>query len=142
MDVPKPAGPGTWATSAIDLTPRKVATPHRVPPSPPAGHTRADTHDTPDQNRLTDDLRQSAELRREMERRALMPGPPPAFELNLLELDGQLKELIARIEATRAQARDAGALAPVLPPDGAQEPAVPERTPEPAPELSAQSNDG
>jgi len=56
-----------------------------------------------------------AALRREMERRALPPGPPPTFKLSLLEMDRDLQRTIARNEARRAQASAAQTLAPGQP---------------------------
>lgn len=52
--------------------------------------------------------RDLASLRHEVARRALLPGPPPAFELSLLELERDLRHLLARLEATRAHDRRAG----------------------------------
>ncbi|MCB1357081.1 MAG: hypothetical protein KDK53_11495 [Maritimibacter sp.] len=49
-------------------------------------------------------------LRREMERRDLPAGPPPTFEVSQLEIDTDFQQIIARVEAARAQAREADAL--------------------------------
>jgi len=40
-----------------------------------------------------------------------VPGPPPTFQISLLELDHNLAETLARINAAHAIARDAGAIA-------------------------------
>ena len=43
------------------------------------------------------------------------PGPPPAFETNLLELDADLQTVIRQMQAAREQARDLHAIAPGTP---------------------------
>lgn len=54
-------------------------------------------------------------LRFEMRQRGLPPGPPPAFQMNLLEAESGVSQAIARIESTRSQSRDAAALRPATP---------------------------
>lgn len=44
-----------------------------------------------------------------------MPGPSPAFEASLLELETDLQSVIKRVEAAREKARDLHAVAPELP---------------------------
>ncbi|HGG04381.1 MAG TPA: hypothetical protein ENK28_02895 [Aliiroseovarius sp.] len=39
-------------------------------------------------------------------------GPPPSFEVNVLEVDRDLQEAIARIEAARGQIRNADGIKP------------------------------
>ena len=67
-----------------------------------------------------------------VDQRALPPGPPPAFEMSLLELEADLKALIARIEADRGHDRDAPAVQPA--PDGSPDrPDVALQAADPAP---------
>lgn len=56
--------------------------------------------------------RDIAELRREMEQRGLPAGPPPTFEMNLLEAEAGVSQAIARAEAAWSHARDADAVRP------------------------------
>ena len=44
-----------------------------------------------------------------------LPGPPPAFEASLLELESNLQSVIKRVEAAHERARDLHAAAPEHP---------------------------
>ena len=52
-----------------------------------------------------------------------MPGPPPAFEASLLELESDLQSVIKRVAAAREKARDLQAIAPETPLTSPAEPA-------------------
>ena len=44
-----------------------------------------------------------------------LPGPPPAFEASLLELESDIQSVIKRVEAAREKARDLHAISPESP---------------------------
>ena len=122
MDLPKPVFHGGLAAMALEIAPRKTTRLDRVEPSDRGQRAEAETWRPPDQARPearpgSRGGRDLEAIRRDMERRALPPGPPPAFEMSLLELEADLKALIARIEADRGHDRDAPAVRPA--PDGA-----------------------
>ncbi len=48
------------------------------------------------------------------------PGPPPAFQVSLLDLDAQLQDTLARLNADRARERDADAVAADVQTDAAE----------------------
>ena len=50
------------------------------------------------------------------------PGPSPAFETSLLELDADLQSVIRKMQAAREQARDLHAIAPDAPSPTPDEP--------------------
>jgi len=83
----------------------------RVEPGDHAGKARPDPQ-RPLPGQSADGTRDIDARRHDMEQRALPPGPPPAFEMTLLELERDLKHLLARIEASRARERESGALQP------------------------------
>ena len=54
------------------------------------------------------------------------PGPPPTFQISLLEMDRDLAETLARINATYAMERDAAAIASPSAEAGKVAPAAPD----------------
>ena len=64
----------------------------------------------PAQDARAEEARDITALRREMERRDLPAGPPPSFQLSLLEVEADIQQVIARVEAARTQAREADAV--------------------------------
>lgn len=75
----------------------------RVTPGDGADGQQPQSRRTPGQAQAAAEARDVAALRREMEQRALPPGPPPAFAVNILELDRELQQVMARIEALHAR---------------------------------------
>lgn len=53
------------------------------------------------------ELHKNAEMHKNPDKAA---GPPPSFEVSLLEVEQDLKQVIARMEASRGQVRDADAV--------------------------------
>ncbi len=99
-------------TSLAARPERPKAVPAIAPPEKSAagsgatgGNVNPDT--TPRQNRAGSDP---------------IPGPPPAFEASLLELESDLQSVIRRVEAAREKARDLHAVAPDLPSPAPAEP--------------------
>ncbi|MBV7410533.1 hypothetical protein KJP29_16220 [Maritimibacter sp. DP1N21-5] len=79
-----------------------------------------DARDHPEQDlhgALSRDLRA---LRREVEDGTQWAGPAPAFDVSLLEMDSDLRQVLARMEADRSRTRDAEALQ-VAPPRAGRE---------------------
>ena len=100
---------GPFATLAAEMPLRKVNDVKQVEPGARAGDTAPDTGRGRDNGLEAAAARDITALRREMERRDLPAGPPPTFELSQLELDSDIQQVIARVEAARSQARDADA---------------------------------
>lgn len=112
MELPGLNPLGSLAAFAVEAPMRKLQIPVRVEPSDQTRGGAADTHQRPEQDIIADEARDVAALRREMQHRDLPAGPPPAFQISLLEAEGGLEQVLARIEATRSQERDAPALRP------------------------------
>jgi len=105
---PAPLGP--FASLAAEMPLRKQNDVKKVKPGAKAGDTSSNTEQMPGQEARAAEARDIAALRREMERRDLSAGPSPAFQISLLEVDTDIQQVIARVEAARGQARDADAL--------------------------------
>jgi len=105
MELPKPFSHGPLLAAGFGLPQKKAAQVVRIEPGTGAQNAGSEARRNPGQDRTAAEARDLAALRREMDRRSLPPGPPPAFKLNLLELDQDLQRAIARAEAGRAGAR-------------------------------------
>jgi hypothetical protein len=92
--------------------PVQQRTPDLRPVDPGEQSTGAgtNTRQRPQQDASAAAARDIAALRQETSERDLPTGPPPAFEVSLLEMESDLKHVLARVEAARAKARDAEAL--------------------------------
>ena len=130
MELPRAAFVGPLPVAAGDVARRMSDRVKRVEPGDNTGKARPDPHRFA-HNTLPEQPRDLEASRREMEQRALPPGPPPAFEMTLLELERDLKHLLARIEAARAQGRDAEALKPAPQHDHADADAAQDSPPPP-----------
>lgn len=106
---------GSMAAFAVEAPLRKAFPVTRIAASDHARGAGTDSRQRPDQESTAAEARDIAALRRKIERRALPAGPPPAFEMNLLEAEGGLDQALARIEAARSRDRDAPALRPAAP---------------------------
>ena len=69
-----------------------------------------DAHDTPEQDLHTASSRDLLALRRAVEDGKRPAGPPPSFDVSILEMDRDLKQILARMEADRAKSRDHDAI--------------------------------
>lgn len=112
MEILRPVTQGPPLAAAIELALRRAIPVTRIEPGRQAQNAGNEARQHPGQDRTAAEARDVAALRREMERRALPPGPPPTFKLTLLEMDRDLQRAIARNEAKRAQASAASTMQP------------------------------
>ena len=110
MEFAGPAPVGPFAALAAEMPLRKVNDVKQVEPGTKPGDTAPDTGRGRDNGFEAAAARDIKALRREMERRDLPAGPPPTFEVSQLEIESDIQQVIARVEAARAQAREADAL--------------------------------
>ena len=110
MEFAGPAPLGPFASLAAEMPLRKANDVKKVQPGAKAGDTTADVGQKPGQDARAAEARDIVALRREMERRDLPAGPPPSFQVSLLEVEADIQQVIARVEAARTQAREADAL--------------------------------
>ena len=110
MEFIGPAPLGPFAALAAEMPLRKASDVKKVKPGAKTGDTTADARQNQAQDARSAEARDIAALRREMERRDLPTGPPPSFQMSLLEVEADILHVIARVEAARTQAREADAL--------------------------------
>lgn len=110
MELPGLNPLGSMVANAVEAPMRKAQQISRVTASDPANGSTTSGRDHPEQGLAAAEARDIAALRREMQRRGLPAGPPPSFQITLLEAEGGLEQALARIEAARTQERDAPAL--------------------------------
>lgn len=110
MEFAGPAPLGPFASLAADMPFRRTNDVKKVQPGAQAGDTTGHAGQKPGHDARAAEARDIRALRREMERRDLPAGPPPSFQVSLLEVESDLQQVIARIEAARNQARQADAL--------------------------------
>ncbi|MGB5557223.1 MAG: hypothetical protein WBN04_04330 [Paracoccaceae bacterium] len=99
---------------------------HAARPAPQAPHPAVPSlENSQSSGTATDDKRRDPDLtaRRSLQALDPMPGPPPAFEASLLELESDLQSVIKRVAAAREKARDLHAVAPESPSPTLAEPA-------------------
>ncbi|SPF76889.1 hypothetical protein ALP8811_01906 [Aliiroseovarius pelagivivens] len=103
MEFTIPSPLGAQATIAAQQPARPAPDPTRVEKASKAGKTRADTHNATDHGN-TQTQRHGAK------RNAAKPppdpnqpvGPPPSFQLNVLEMERELQQRLAQIEFSRS----------------------------------------
>ncbi len=94
---------------------------HRVPVHKPPDITRISETETSEKTGA--DARQKSQIaansqtvnalteqRQQQEKQDKPAGPPPSFEVSLLEVEQDLKQVLARMEISRGQERDAEAV--------------------------------
>lgn len=123
MELPGLNPLGSMAVFSVEAPVRKQQQVKRVTAFDQAQGPRTGQRDHPQQDFTAAEERDIAALRREVKRRGLPAGPPPSFQISLLEAEGGLEQALARIETTRSQQRDAAALRPVEPEPGCGAPA-------------------
>jgi hypothetical protein len=101
---------GSAAVAAVAMPQRAGPDVQKVDPGQKSNCTGTDARQHPEQDATASQARDINEIRQEMEKRNLPAGPPPTFELSLLEVERDLKQVLARIEAERATARDTEAV--------------------------------
>lgn len=101
---------GSLAAFAVEAPMRKQQPTKQVTGANPSGSATGDSRQHPEQETSAAAARDVAALRREVQLRGLPAGPPPAFQITLLEAEGGLQQALARLETARAQERDAPAV--------------------------------
>ncbi|MDA5094190.1 hypothetical protein O2N63_08820 [Aliiroseovarius sp. KMU-50] len=111
MDISAPSPISAQATLAAHATTRDASEVAKIDPPPKLDQTRSDTHTASgERHSASSDTRQMQE-RREMLRDPQTPaGPPPTFQVTLLEVEQDLQNILARLEANHAQIRNAEAV--------------------------------
>lgn len=106
MELPGLNPLGTMAAATVDPPTRKIQQVERVAASDGAQGALTQGREHPDQTANTAKARDIKALREAIERRALPAGPPPTFQMNLLEAQSGVDPALARIEVNRGQMRD------------------------------------
>lgn len=109
MDFMGPAPLGSQAALLALSQQRRTPELKSVDPGDRSDGTGNDARRRPQQDETAAVARDIVALRRETSQRDLPVGPPPTFEISLLELESDIKHVLARIEADRAKARNANA---------------------------------
>jgi hypothetical protein len=113
--------------SAAELPAYRMAHVGKVTPGRDAQGATSDNRQHAEPGRPAAEARDSAALRHEMQRRGLPAGPPPTFQMNLLEAEAGINQAIARVEAARTQSRDTAAIQPAPQPETALPPSLASR---------------
>ncbi|NDW53518.1 hypothetical protein [Aliiroseovarius sp. PrR006] len=107
MEFTVPSPLGAHATLMAQRPTRPAPDPTRVEKSPTAGETRADPHNTQEHGNTQSLIRTET-------RDMLAPppdpdqpvGPPPTFQMNVLEMERELHQRLAQIELERSLSED------------------------------------
>lgn len=107
MEFTVPSPLGAQATLMAQRPTRPAPDPNRVEKSPTAGETRADPHNTQEHGN-------TRALTEGRQRDAIEPppdpnqpvGPPPTFQMNVLEMERALHQRLAKIELARSLSGD------------------------------------
>ncbi|MCK8482891.1 hypothetical protein MUY21_02475 [Aliiroseovarius sp. S2029] len=106
MEFTIPAPLGAQASLLANMPVRKMPDSTKVEAAPNAGKARADMHNSArhgaDQSRQSEVTPRPSDLPVDPE---TLAGPPPSFQLNVLELDQKLQQQLARLETHRAHAQ-------------------------------------
>lgn len=103
MEFTVPSPLGAQATLMAQRSVRPAPDPNRVEKSPTAGETRADAHNSQEHGN-------TQALTEGRKRTAIEPppdpnqpvGPPPTFQMNVLEMERALHQRLAKIELSRS----------------------------------------
>ncbi len=133
MGVIYPLNAGAQAAFTVMPADRKPPEATRVTASKGAGGTDSDTGNL-DKGADNTDIAANAKRMHRADREPLdrPAGPPPAFEVSILDQRLDFDRAIARMEARRGQALSEAAVQPSVQPS--VQPAMPEPKPEPQPE--------
>lgn len=114
MDFSAPSPISAQATMAAHAQARDLPSASKVDPSPTLQEARTDPHTANGQGQsdTTADARQRLEHRERVEDPRTPTGPPPTFQVSQLEVDQDLHNILARLEAERGHDRDGNALRP------------------------------
>ncbi len=115
MELTRPAPLGAHASLLANTPVRKPPDSSKVEAAPGAGKPRADMHNTQTHH----DVLPAPERKTSTAAEAgagidpdTLTGPPPSFQLNVLELDQKLQQKLARLESGRTRDQQFGTLAP------------------------------
>ncbi|WP_432448941.1 hypothetical protein [Aliiroseovarius marinus] len=100
MDFSLPSPLGAHATLSGQLPVRKPPDSSRVETAPDTGKTRADMHNSKDHGEDGASLTKLAQQLLDPDQPV---GPPPSFQMNVLEMEQELQHRLASIEALRNQ---------------------------------------
>ncbi|HHC30139.1 MAG TPA: hypothetical protein ENK80_06220 [Rhodobacterales bacterium] len=103
---------GTMAATVSDPPTRKTQHVERIAESDGAQGAATQGREHPEQASNVAKVRDIKALREAIGQKTLPAGPPPAFEMNLLEAQSGVDPALARFEASRGQARDAAFVRP------------------------------
>jgi len=101
MDVAGPAPLSTHANLAAQMPTRAPPEVRRVDEGAASTRTRTDANTHRRQEDVAASARDLARIRQAMADPQQPTGPPPSFEVSLLEVESDLQQVIARIEAQR-----------------------------------------
>ncbi|WP_161350876.1 hypothetical protein [Maritimibacter harenae] len=138
MEISGPAPLGTRPALAVAVQTDTAPDTRPVEPAPASvdagAGARTDARQHSDQAAQAAASRDIRELRRAVAQGTHAAGPPPSFEVSLLEVESDLQQKLARMEAERSQARDGHAVT------GAEDSR--DTAPDPAPVPAGVTGDG
>ncbi|MDE9450459.1 hypothetical protein J3R80_08260 [Aliiroseovarius sp. Z3] len=102
--IPAPMGPQASLLANSHI--RKPPDTSKIEAAPDAGKARADMHNAAHNSTAFQAQDKTAPASTEVEVEPdTLAGPPPSFQVNVLELDQMLQQKLARIETERARAQ-------------------------------------
>lgn len=108
MEFTIPVPLGAQASLLANTPVRKPPDSSKVETAPDAGKARSDMHNSHKQSPPLNGRETVARrLADEEIRPDTLAGPPPSFQVNVLEMDQRLQQKLARIETVRAQGKNA-----------------------------------
>lgn len=118
MDIMAPSPISAQATLAAQAPVREPPSVSTVDPSPAAENARMDANTANGEGGgdTAADARQRLAHRERVEDPKTPTGPPPTFQVTLLEVEQDLQNILARLEVARSLDRDAEAVRPDVPP--------------------------
>jgi len=130
MDLFSPLNQASQINSVARIPVHKPPDPNRISAAQASARSQTNPQDT-SHNRANADLAREARKAPDPDRPA---GPPPSFDVSILEQELGFKQTIARLESARSQARDAEAvrLQSARNEDNRTKPAPPPNKPGPA----------
>lgn len=131
MEISGPAPLGAKAAFAMPVHDVRPVAIHKIDAKPTLSDAQSEARDHPEQDSQASASRDIIALRRAVAQGQRPAGPPPSFEVSLLEVESDLKQKLARMEAERSQERDSPAVqgqAEAETPPAADEPAGADKT--------------
>ncbi|SEW26148.1 hypothetical protein SAMN05444851_2543 [Aliiroseovarius sediminilitoris] len=104
MEFTIPAPLGAQASLLANTPARKPPDSSKIEAAPNAGKARADMHNSKNPSAASQARDKAAPTSSEVEIEPdTLAGPPPSFQVNILELDQKLQQKLARLETERAR---------------------------------------